>query len=430
MLRELAGAWREIAADAEVRCAIVTGAGERAFCCGMDMRATIPVSQALARGERVDPRTSRPAHGVDRAARRLRPRHAARRRGERARARGRLRPLARLRAARRRAHATFALEEVALGLYPTGNATVLLPRQIGWVAAHELLLTAQPIGAARALELGLLNRVVAPASLLATAFELADAIAANAPLAVRATRARRARAPRPAARRGLSAAGGDGRPLRRTEDAREAQAAFAEKREAEVLEGALGRAWPRATASAGTRAIARAVTTMRRHRVARRARRRAAARRPRARRRVGHRPCRALLGGARARNTRGGRLARRTAPRARSPRRAQGSRSRRARWTSSASRSPTGRSRRSAASTTCSAICFPRSPRGSRRAACWPARSRPCATWSGTRSRARASCSARASCASSAARSSRVFYSEGWFGGRALARILARVPVV
>jgi enoyl-CoA hydratase/carnithine racemase len=47
-------------------------------------------------------------------------------------------------------HATFALEEVALGLYPTGNATVLLARQIGWVHAHELLLTARPIDAERA----------------------------------------------------------------------------------------------------------------------------------------------------------------------------------------------------------------------------------------------------------------------------------------
>ncbi|MFN8643821.1 MAG: enoyl-CoA hydratase-related protein [Candidatus Binatia bacterium] len=36
-------------------------------------------------------------------------------------------------------HATFALEEVALGLYPTGNASVLLARQIPWVHAHELL---------------------------------------------------------------------------------------------------------------------------------------------------------------------------------------------------------------------------------------------------------------------------------------------------
>ena len=55
MLRELAAAWREIASDSSLRCAVVTGAGERVFCSGMDMRATIPVSQALARGEKVDP---------------------------------------------------------------------------------------------------------------------------------------------------------------------------------------------------------------------------------------------------------------------------------------------------------------------------------------------------------------------------------------
>src|SRR5262249_59781542 len=84
--------------------------------------------------------------------------------------------------------ATFALEEVALGLYPTGNATVLLPRQIGWAHAQELLLGARPIGAARAAEIGFLNRVTPRESLLATAFELADALPPNSPLAVRATR--------------------------------------------------------------------------------------------------------------------------------------------------------------------------------------------------------------------------------------------------
>src|SRR5262249_58584771 len=86
------------------------------------------------------------------------------------------------------AEATFALEEVALGLYPTGNATVLLPRQIGWVHAHELLLTARPIDARRALEIGLVNRVVERDRLQAAALETADAIARNAPLAVRETR--------------------------------------------------------------------------------------------------------------------------------------------------------------------------------------------------------------------------------------------------
>ena len=50
-LRALADAWREIAADDSVRCAVLTGAGDRVFCAGMDMGSTILVSQRLARGE-------------------------------------------------------------------------------------------------------------------------------------------------------------------------------------------------------------------------------------------------------------------------------------------------------------------------------------------------------------------------------------------
>ena len=41
MLNELAGAWREIAADSELRCAVVTGAGERVFCGGMDSSSAL-----------------------------------------------------------------------------------------------------------------------------------------------------------------------------------------------------------------------------------------------------------------------------------------------------------------------------------------------------------------------------------------------------
>ena len=126
--------------------------------------------------------------------------------------------------------ATFALEEVALGLYPTGNATVLLPRQIGWVHAHELLLTARPIDARRALEIGLVNRIVPRDQLMATALDTADAIAANAPLAVRETR----RGVREILHLPLAGAYKRqeeiGAPLRRSEDAREAQRAFVEKR--------------------------------------------------------------------------------------------------------------------------------------------------------------------------------------------------------
>src|SRR5262250_2189277 len=231
MLSALAAAWRRIAADADIRCALLTGAGERAFCAGMDMRATIPVAQALARGERIDAaafaglREVAPAllAGFDLGV----PLVCAI--NGHARAGGfDLMLAAEIRYAV--PHATFALEEVALGLYPTGNATVLLPRQIGWVHAHELLLTARPIDARRALEIGLVNQIVERPHLLPTALATADAIAANAPLAVRATRSgvrEIVHLPLADAYRRQEEIGA---PLRRTEDAREAQRAFVEKR--------------------------------------------------------------------------------------------------------------------------------------------------------------------------------------------------------
>jgi len=231
LLADLAGAWREIAADAELRCAVVTGAGDRVFCAGMDMHETIRASQQLARGERVAPEAFEGLRNVSTALLAGfdlgKPLVAAI--NGHARAGG----LDLLLAAEIRfavPTATFALEEVALGLYPTGNATVLLARQIGWVHAHELLLTAQPIDAERALRIGLVNDLVPAAGLMARAFGVADAIAANAPLAVRATRAgvRELLAlPLPEAYRRQEELG---RPLRASEDAREAQLAFAERR--------------------------------------------------------------------------------------------------------------------------------------------------------------------------------------------------------
>src|SRR2546426_6381009 len=68
-LRDLAAAWRRIAADDDIRCAVLTGAGDRVFCAGMDMKTTIPASQRFARGERVDDET---VEGLRSAATRLR----------------------------------------------------------------------------------------------------------------------------------------------------------------------------------------------------------------------------------------------------------------------------------------------------------------------------------------------------------------------
>jgi enoyl-CoA hydratase/carnithine racemase len=230
-LAALAAAWRRIADDPGIRCAVLTGAGERVFCAGMDMKTTIPASQRFARGERVDDATFAGLRNVATALLAgfdLRTPLVCAVNGH-ARAGGfDLMLAAEIRYAV--PHATFALEEVALGLYPTGNATVLLPRQIPWVHAHELLLTARPISAARALEIGLVNRIVEPEQLLTTALETADAIAANAPLAVSETR----RGVRELLHLGLPEAYRRqeeiGAPLRRTADAREAQRAFVEKR--------------------------------------------------------------------------------------------------------------------------------------------------------------------------------------------------------
>jgi enoyl-CoA hydratase len=230
-LRELAAAWRELAADDDVRCAVLTGAGDRVFCSGMDLRETIPVAQALARGEQIDPDEFEGLRSVGTATLAAfdlgKPLVAAV--GGHCRGGGfDMMLAAELRVAV--PEATFALEEVALGLFPTGHAAVMLPRQIAWVHAQEILLTAKPFSAARALELGLLNRVVERDRLMDAAFELADAIAANAPLAVRATRdgvRELLDLPLEQAYRRQEELG---RPLRRTEDAREAQRAFVEKR--------------------------------------------------------------------------------------------------------------------------------------------------------------------------------------------------------
>lgn len=231
MLADLAGAWRALADDDEVRCIVLTGAGERVFCSGMDMTTTIPASQALARGERIDERSF---EGLRSAKTALlagfdlgKPLICAI--NGHARAGGfDLMLASELRYAV--PHATFALEEVAIGLYPTGHATVALPRQIGWVHAHDLLLTARPIDADRAQAIGLLNEIVPAERLLPTSFEAADAIARNAPLAVRATRAGVREILAMPLEQAYERQEQLGRPLRTTEDAREAQRAFVEKR--------------------------------------------------------------------------------------------------------------------------------------------------------------------------------------------------------
>lgn len=85
--------------------------------------------------------------------------------------------------------AKFGQPEVGLGITPGFGGTQRLARTVGMSNAMELILTAQTINAARAQEIGLVSHVYAPEELLDKALELANAIAANAQIAVRESKA-------------------------------------------------------------------------------------------------------------------------------------------------------------------------------------------------------------------------------------------------
>lgn len=233
MLCRLADAVMSFAADSALRVAVITGAGDRAFCAGGDLGLTLP----LMTGDRA------PADDWDR-----------RLLGDpRVLAASGLRdfPLdkpviaavngacfaagfelllgtdIRLCAA----HATFALPEVQRAVIPFAGSLARLPRQIPHCIAMELMLSGRPIDAAEAHRVGLVNRVVPADGLMAEAMVTARRIAANGPLAVQAVK----RTVREATGRPLEAGFALEDQAKRlvlaTEDAREGPRAFIEKRE-------------------------------------------------------------------------------------------------------------------------------------------------------------------------------------------------------
>ncbi|HEY1507709.1 MAG TPA: enoyl-CoA hydratase-related protein [Solirubrobacteraceae bacterium] len=80
--------------------------------------------------------------------------------------------------------ASFGLAEVRWGLVPGAGAHVRLPAQVPWPIAMQLLLTGETIDAQRAYEVGLVNEIRPQAEALPRAIELAERIAVNGPLAV------------------------------------------------------------------------------------------------------------------------------------------------------------------------------------------------------------------------------------------------------
>lgn len=84
--------------------------------------------------------------------------------------------------------AKFGVQEVKWGLFPAGGSSVRLPQQMTMPRAMELLLTGELIDAETALEWGFLNRVVPSDKVLDTAYQMAERIARNGPIAVKAVR--------------------------------------------------------------------------------------------------------------------------------------------------------------------------------------------------------------------------------------------------
>jgi len=86
-------------------------------------------------------------------------------------------------------HTEFMLPEIKIGIIPDSGGVLRLPRRLPRAVAMELMMTGARLTAAEALRLGLVNRVVARADLMAAARALADGIAGQAPLALKAIKA-------------------------------------------------------------------------------------------------------------------------------------------------------------------------------------------------------------------------------------------------
>jgi E-phenylitaconyl-CoA hydratase len=227
----LAQAWIRFRDDDELRVAILTGAGERAFCAGADLRGVGDFYRKLTPAERL--RRSEQQPGLGGITRNLaidKPVVAAVN-GHCLAGGLELALACDLRIASE--NASFGLPEVTRGIITGAGGTQRLPRLVGPERALDLVLTGRRIDAEEALRIGLVSRVVPLGELQEAARSVASAIAANAPLAVRAAKA--------AVWRGLDLTLDQGlrleqllaEPVRQSEDAQEGPRAFLEKRKPE-----------------------------------------------------------------------------------------------------------------------------------------------------------------------------------------------------
>lgn len=177
----LANVWKDFEGDDELRVAVITGAGPKAFCAGADLATLIPsFRQKVLDGQDV---TWAFGGGLARGLDLSKPVIAAI--NGHALAGGLEIALAcdiRLCSP----NATFSLAEVKWALIPGAGGTQRLPLVVPMTHAMEMLLTGDPIEAETAVRIGLVSRIVSQEALLPEAMALAKKIAQRGPLAVRA----------------------------------------------------------------------------------------------------------------------------------------------------------------------------------------------------------------------------------------------------
>ena len=186
MMIELAEAWLDFRADPEMRVAILTGSGDKAFTVGGDLGLLMPLwTGARAPEDDWDRRLLAEPQLSTIAL--LRPFELYKPvicaiNGDAIAGGTEIMQATDIRVAAR--HATFGLAEVKRGLVPGGGSMVRLPRQVPWCKAMEILLLGDRISAEEAHRIGLINEVVESDELMERAQHYATRLARNGPLAV------------------------------------------------------------------------------------------------------------------------------------------------------------------------------------------------------------------------------------------------------